>query len=79
MMMHHHSKLQIYKGIIQYLLDSTNYTIKNIAEVTNSSVKNIRTIYCEDQIPAHFSEINLVKLYHMMLELNLHEFHGSRN
>lgn len=79
MMMHHHSKLQIYKGIIQYLLDSTNYTIKNIAEVTNSSVKTIRTIYCQDHIPAHFSEINLVKLYHMMLELNLHEFNESRN
>ena len=77
--MHHHSKLQIYKGIIKYLLDSTNYTIKNIAEVTNSSVKNIRTIYCEDQIPAHFSEINLVKLYHMMLELNSHGFNESRN
>ncbi len=69
--MHHHSKLHIYKGIIQYLLDSTNYTLKNIAEVTNSSVKNIRTIYYEDQIPVHFSEINLVKLYHMILELNL--------
>jgi hypothetical protein len=77
--MHHHSKLQIYKGIIQYLLDSTNYTIKNIAEVTNSSVKNIRAIYYEDKIPAHFSEINLVKLYHMILELNPNGSNDLRN
>jgi hypothetical protein len=38
------TKTQIYKGMIQYLLESTNYTLKNIADLTDSSLKNIRLI-----------------------------------
>lgn len=64
-------KHQIYKGIIDFLLESTPYTIRNVAELTNSSVKMIRSIYCDNQTPLHFSaELNLVKLYHMILELH---------
>ena len=67
-------KHQIYKGIIQYLLDTTPYTIKNIAELSNSSVKIIRSIYCDNQIPSRVStELSLVKLYHMIIELHLRE------
>ena len=40
-----HAKLQIYQGIIQYLLDSTDYDLKNIAVLSNASIKMIRTIY----------------------------------
>ena len=66
------SKLQIYKGMIQYLLESTNYTLKNIADLSNSSIKNIRTIHCDNLIPPNFaSEIQLVKLYQMILEINI--------
>ena len=69
--MENNSKLLIYKGIIQYLLDSTNYSIKNIADLTNSSIKAIRTIYEHSSIPDNFiSEIQLVKLYHMVLEIH---------
>jgi hypothetical protein len=77
--MKENSKLQIYKGIIQYLLDSTSYTLKNIADLTNSSIKNIRTIHFEDKVPHHFSssELNLVKIYHMILELNLHDINNN--
>ena len=71
--MQHYSKLQIYKGMIQYLLESTPYTLKTIADLSHSSIKSIRSIYYYDQIPRNFStELGLVKLYHMVLELNLH-------
>lgn len=70
--MHHHLKLTIYKGIIQYILDSTNYTLKNIADLSCSSVKNIRSIYCDDIFPGHFkSEVQLLKLYQILVELNI--------
>lgn len=69
-----HSKLQIYKGIIQYLLESTNYTLKNIADLSSSSLKSIRSIYCDSSIPSNFaSELQLVKLYQMILEINTNE------
>lgn len=65
-------KLQIYKGIIQYLLKSTNYTLKDIADLTNSSIKNIRSIYTDDQMPRYFSsELQLVKLYQMILNIQV--------
>ncbi|HHS8321901.1 TPA: hypothetical protein ACTUO9_002018 [Legionella anisa] len=68
------TKLQIYKGIIQYLLDSTNYTLKNIADLSNSSIKNIRTIYCDNFLPLNFSsEMQLVRLYQMILEIHTQE------
>ncbi|HHF7368189.1 TPA: hypothetical protein ACPSKY_003343 [Legionella bozemanae] len=69
--MENNSKLQIYKGIIQYLLSSTNYTLKNIAELCNSSIKSIHAIYSDNFIPNNFSsEKELVKLYQMILEIN---------
>lgn len=64
------TKIQIYKGMIQYLLESTSYTIKNIADLTNSSIKNIRSIYLGDQMPIYFpSEVQLIKLYQIVLEI----------
>ncbi|KTD32703.1 hypothetical protein [Legionella israelensis] len=66
------SKLQIYQGIIQYIVDSTGYDLKNIAVLSNATIKNIRTIYLGDEIPPNFSssEKHLVQLYQMILELN---------
>ncbi|MGC1181334.1 hypothetical protein [Legionella sp.] len=61
----------IYKGIIQYILGTSNYTLKNIAELCNSSINNILTIYSDNVIPHHFtSEVELVKLYQMILKAN---------
>ncbi|HIF0226180.1 hypothetical protein SC979_10005 [Legionella pneumophila serogroup 1] len=70
--MEYSSKLQIYKGIIQYILESTNYSLKNIADLSNSSIKNIRTIYCDNFVPHNFSsEMQLVRLYQMILEVHI--------
>lgn len=70
--MDHHLKLNIYKGMIQYILDSTHYTLKNIAELSGSSIDMIRAIYCHNSIPNNFKlEVNLIKLYQLVLEINM--------
>lgn len=70
--MEHHSKPIIYKEMIQYILDSTTYTLKNIAELLNSPISNIRSIYCQNLFPSEFkSEIQLIKLYQIILEVNM--------
>lgn len=68
--MYSSTKLQIYKGMIQYILDSTQYTLKRIAALSNSSISNIRAIYHYDEIPPNFpEEFQLVQLYQIILEL----------
>lgn len=72
--MENNYKLHIYKGMIQYLLESTNYTMKNIAEFSNASIKNVTSIYYDDLIPPTFvSELQLAKLYLIILEININE------
>ena len=67
--MQQNPKVQIYQGMIQYLLKSTQYTLKNIADLSNASMKNIRLIHCDGCMPSDFaSELQLVKLYQMVLE-----------
>jgi histidinol phosphatase-like PHP family hydrolase len=64
-------KVQIYQGMVQYILESTHYTLKNIAQLSHSSLDNIRKIYCCDAAPCDFkSEIELLKLYQIVLEIN---------
>ncbi len=78
--MEHHSKLQIYKGMIQYFLESTNYNLKNIADLSQSTIKNIQSIYCDDLMPAHFiSELQLIKLFQIILEINISENNCRRH
>lgn len=64
------TKLQIYKGMIQYILESTPYTLKRIAALTNSTISNIRSIYNYNQIPSSFpEEIHLIQLYQIILDI----------
>lgn len=64
-------KLQIYKGIIQYLLESTSYTLKNIADLSNVPIETIRSIYYEDRFSLNISsEFTLINLYRIILEIN---------
>lgn len=63
------SKLQIYKGIIQYLKDTSNFDLKIIASLSNSTLKNIQSIHSDNLLPPKFSsERDLVKLYQIILE-----------
>lgn len=72
--MQQNPKIKIYQGMIQYLLESTQYTLKNIADLSNSSMKNIRSIHCDGLMPSGFSsELQLVKLYQMVIEVNVNK------
>lgn len=70
--MENDSRLQVYKSIIQYMLESTHYTINNIADLTNSSIKTIREIYSGNEMPTNFvSEIPLIRLFQFLIEIEL--------
>lgn len=73
--MKNQQKLQIYQGIIQYILNTTNCSLTNIAHLSNASIQSIRSIYHAHQMPTNFSasEKRLVQLYEMMLELKIQE------
>lgn len=65
-------KLQIYKGMIQYILESTDYNLSNIAELSDISFSCISEIYLQDSIPKNFkSEVRLIQLYQIIIETNL--------
>lgn len=64
-------KKQIYKAIIGYLLESTDYELRHIADLSNASEKNIYSIYYDDFIPPNFkSELQLVKLFSIILDIH---------
>ena len=68
------SKVQIYQGMIQHIIESTNYTLQDIAELSSSSTKNLRSIYSDNLIPPNFSaELQLVTLYRIILEVQINE------
>lgn len=70
-MQNNESKLQIYKGIIQYILQTTNYTLQDIADVCESSVNNIQAIYGDNTLPSKFSsDLQLISSL-SLLSLNI--------
>lgn len=60
--MENNSKLLIYKGIIQYLLDETGYTLKHIADLSSSHINNLRSIYCEGKLLTQSPWVRLIML-----------------
>lgn len=71
-------KVTIYKGIIDYLLSSTHFTLKDIANHTGSPISSIRSIYRDQKIPSYFqSEIALIRLYQIVLEIQLNQSRSS--
>ena len=70
--MQQNPKVQIYKGMIQYLLESTNYKLQTIADFSDTSFEYIRSIYLDEFIPSGFtSESQLIKLFHIVVSLNI--------
>lgn len=69
--MEQYLRLKVGRGIIQYLLASTNYTLKDIAILSNSSIKQIRAIYNGEDLFTHFSsELNLLDIYRVVLRFD---------
>ena len=70
--MFHDQKIVIYKGIIQYLLDSTNYSLQRIANLSNSSVAHLQLIHQYSRLPKESKvETNLLKLFTTVIDMEL--------
>ncbi|MBL7479723.1 hypothetical protein [Legionella bononiensis] len=70
--MSHDLKISIYKGIIQYLLDSTNYPLYRIANLSNSLIAHLQLIYHHDRLPQNRNiELNLLKLFILFIEMEI--------
>jgi hypothetical protein len=55
--------------MIEYVLHSTDYSLKRIAFLANSSIGNIQAIYRYGEMPGDFNEeLDLVRLYMMILD-----------
>lgn len=70
--MSHDYKVGIYKGIIQYLLDATNYSLQRIANLSNSPIAYLQLIYHHNRLPQNRSiELNLLKLFVMYIDMEI--------
>jgi hypothetical protein len=68
--MFYEQKISIYKSIIQYLLDSTSYPLQRIANLSNSSIQHLQSIYCQNQLPQNSNaELNLLKLFSTVIDM----------
>ncbi|HAT3868990.1 hypothetical protein SC371_03460 [Legionella pneumophila serogroup 2] len=75
--MFHDQKLTIYKEIIQYLLDSTNFSLQRIANLANLSVAHLQLIHHFDRLPKESKvELNLLKLFTMVIDVE-HKVNGK--
>lgn len=68
--MFYDQKIVLYKGIIQYLLDSTKYSLQRIANLSNSPISHLQMIYCHDRLPQNSNvELNLLKLFILLIDM----------
>lgn len=63
-------KVVIYKGMIQYLLDSTNYPLHRLANLSNSPIAYLQLIYHHNRLPQDNNiELNLLKLFMLFIDM----------
>lgn len=63
-------KIWIYKGMIQYLLDRSGYSLSRIANLSNSSLTHLQLIYHHSHLPKENKlELNLLKIFITYVEL----------
>ncbi len=68
----HEQKICIYKGIIQYLLDSTKYSLHRIANLSNSPIAHLQMIYHHNKLPqTGCVELNLLKLFILFIDMEI--------
>ena len=68
--MYNDHKIGIYKGIIQYLLDTTTYTLQQIANLSNSTIQHLHSIYFHTRLPSNSDvDLNLLKLFIILVDM----------
>ncbi|MFO2972836.1 hypothetical protein SCO12_15530 [Legionella pneumophila serogroup 10] len=61
---------KIYKGMIQHILNTTDFSIKSIAILARTSIDEIQSIYYDNHIQFGYNkEINLIRLFELILEM----------
>lgn len=64
-------KINIYKEIIQYLLDS-NYSLQRIANLSNASVAHLQLIHQYNRLPQESHvELNLLRFFITVIDMEL--------
>ncbi|MDI1351763.1 MAG: hypothetical protein PSV35_03190 [bacterium] len=75
--MFHDQKINLYKGIIQYFLTYTNYSLQRITNLSNSSVAHPQLIHQYNQLPKVSKvELNLFKLFSIVIDMELKGLSG---
>lgn len=70
--MFNENKLSIYKDIIQYLMDSTKYSLQRIANLSNCPIAHLQMIYRHNRLPPESQvELNLLKLFLTVVDMEL--------
>ncbi|RUQ81510.1 hypothetical protein [Legionella septentrionalis] len=70
--MFNEKKIIIYKEIIQYLLDSTQYSLQRIANLCNSPIYHLQMIFQYNRLPKESKvELNLLKLFLTVIDMEL--------
>jgi hypothetical protein len=65
-------KVMIYKGMIQYLLNTTNYSLQRIANLSSSQLAHLQLIHHHNRIPKETNvELNLLKLFTIVIDMEL--------
>ncbi|MBA2648049.1 MAG: hypothetical protein H0U75_00360 [Legionella sp.] len=68
--MYNDHKIGIYKDIIQYLLNTTSYTLQQIANLSNSSLKHLHSLYFNERIPSDSNvDLNILKLFCILVDM----------
>lgn len=71
--MFYDQKISIYKGMIQYLLDSTDYSLLRIANLSNSPIAHLQLIHRHSRLPKENSKVqlNLLKLFTTVIDMEI--------
>lgn len=65
-------KVAIYKGMIQYLLDSTNHPLHRLANLSNTPIAHLQLIYHHNRLPQDNNfELKLLKLFMLFIDIEL--------
>ena len=63
--------VRVYQALIQYILETTDYSLNDIADHLECSPKSLKKIYLYEEMPSDiFPELKLVDLYRFIFEIN---------
>ena len=73
-------KIVIFQNMIQYLLETTDYSLERIANLSNVSLKNLRDLQegADGVINVRRAEINVLKLFTLIIDMEQNNLWHNR-